>query len=319
MAPQGESLAYINPQEANILKMMGGSGEPEPVTGIPSFYITDGKEGSGVSKGMIQGAKNLRKAKERTKNIREAMKNFKPSKGPKPDTGDKPYIPMVAGGIGKEEFDKDTKLEDKVAQQALINAYVSGAGRQAKGEKVDNVGQDALRGLAALRGQANKTLFSSDYNKMLNEALKANDMRQKGIFGDYTTEEGKRLKYALGGGASKAGDFMSNFGIGGLLNNLFGNDDATFEDRLKMYDNMKAKQDRINRGGGGSDDQNTGVDEEDDTDTDEEDEDEFDYFSYRRRLMQPMDYESIIARAYEGSDGSLLQNLGEAIKERDEA
>ena len=334
MAPQGESLAYINPQEANILKMMGGSGEPEPVTGIPSFYITDGKEGSGVSKGMIQGAKNLRKAKERTKNIREAMKNFKPSKGPKPDTGDKPYIPMVAGGIGGDEFKDDKNIDDNYAQQALINAYVAGANRQAKGEKVDNVGQDALRGLAALRGQANKTLFSSDYNKMLNRAMQYgdplttgnfylgssdNDLRKKGIFGDYDTEEAKRLKYALGGGASKAGDFMSNFGIGGLLNNLFGNDDATFEDRLKMYDNMKAKQDRINRGGGGSDDQNTGVDEEDDTDTEEEDEDEFDYFSYRRRLMQPMDYESIIARAYEGSDGSLLQNLGEAIKERDEA
>jgi hypothetical protein len=296
--------------------MMGGSGEPEPVTGIPSFYITDGKEGSGVSKGMIQGAKNLRKAKERTKNIREAMKNFKPSKGPKPDTGDKPYIPMVAGGIGKEEFDKDTKLEDKVAQQALINAYVSGAGRQAKGEKVDNVGQDALRGLAALRGQANKTLFSSDYNKMLNEALKANEMRQKGIFGDYTTEEGKRLKYALGGGASKVGDFMSNFGIGGLLNNLFGTDDATFEDRLKMYDNMKEAEERRKRRRGGSDDRNTGVDEEEDTDTNEEEEEEdLPYFGFRRRMIQPMDYESIIARAYEGGQGSLLQNLGEAIKE----
>ena len=35
---------------------------------------------------------------------------------------------------GKEEFDKDTKIEDKVAQQALINAYVSGAASQAKGE-----------------------------------------------------------------------------------------------------------------------------------------------------------------------------------------
>ena len=37
MAPEGESLAYINPQEAGILKLLGGSGEPQPVTGIPSF------------------------------------------------------------------------------------------------------------------------------------------------------------------------------------------------------------------------------------------------------------------------------------------
>ena len=37
LAPEGESLAYINPQEAGILKLLGGAGEPEPVTGIPSF------------------------------------------------------------------------------------------------------------------------------------------------------------------------------------------------------------------------------------------------------------------------------------------
>ena len=38
LAPEGESLAYINPEEAGILKLLGGEGEPDPVTGIPSFY-----------------------------------------------------------------------------------------------------------------------------------------------------------------------------------------------------------------------------------------------------------------------------------------
>jgi len=37
MAPEGERLAYINPQEEGILRLLGGSGEPEPVTGIPSY------------------------------------------------------------------------------------------------------------------------------------------------------------------------------------------------------------------------------------------------------------------------------------------
>ena len=42
LAPEGERLAYINPQEEGILKLLGGSGEPEPVTGIPSFAIGAG-------------------------------------------------------------------------------------------------------------------------------------------------------------------------------------------------------------------------------------------------------------------------------------
>ena len=36
-APEGEQLAYINKEEADILKLMGGSGEKEPITGIESF------------------------------------------------------------------------------------------------------------------------------------------------------------------------------------------------------------------------------------------------------------------------------------------
>ena len=331
LAPEGESLAYISPEEAGILKLLGGAGEPEPVTGIPSFYITDGKEGGGISKGMIDRARNLRAARERTKNLPQLPDRDKPqgpseTYGGSQDPNQFDYVPMIAGGIGEKEFDKDTELKDKAAQQALINAYVKNTAplmqQDASGKfrfedaGTSQAGLDALQGLAALRGQANNTLFSSDFNKMFNQALKDEGMVKENIFGDYTTEEGRRLKYALGGGASKVGDFMSNFGIGGLLNNLFGTDDATFEDRLKMYDNMKEAEERRKRRRGGSDDRNTGVDEEDDTDTNEEEEEEdLPYFGFRRRMIQPMDYESIIARAYEGGQGSLLQNLGEAIKE----
>jgi hypothetical protein len=47
MAPQGERLAYINPEEEGILKLLGGAGEPQPVTGIPSYYITQKEKESG--------------------------------------------------------------------------------------------------------------------------------------------------------------------------------------------------------------------------------------------------------------------------------
>lgn len=38
-APEGEGLAYINQQEADVLMRMGGAGEPVNSSGIPSFFI----------------------------------------------------------------------------------------------------------------------------------------------------------------------------------------------------------------------------------------------------------------------------------------
>ena len=38
-APSGEFLAYINPQEAGILRSMGGAGQDVNVSGVPSFFI----------------------------------------------------------------------------------------------------------------------------------------------------------------------------------------------------------------------------------------------------------------------------------------
>jgi hypothetical protein len=359
MAPEGESLAYINPQEAGILKLLGGAGEPVNATGIPSFYVSQYRGGK-PDKPIRQAQENRQeKAKQeaanRTKNIREAMKNFKPSQGPKPDTGNKPYIPMVAGGIGAQEFDEDAKaiygpkygsedttisgytkdIDDNYAQQALINAYVAGAAKQAQGAAVGNVGQDALRGLSALKGQANKTFFSSDYNKMLNRAMKYgdplttgntylgsadNDLRKEGIFGDYDTEEGKRLKFALGGGTSKLGDFLSNFGLMGLLNKLFPGDEMTFDEKLKAYDAMKAQEEkqRMRKDAGTAD--STG---EDDTDTDDEDEseEEYPFFGYRRKIQVPLSLEDIMSRYYSSDPDrkNILEDLGAAVKRRDDS
>lgn len=339
MAPEGESLAYINPQEAGILKLLGGAGEPEPVTGIPSFQPPSmGGQNPGFT-----GSYSKPKAKKPriSQSLKDAINNrskdtSSPPPSPSKDTGNKPYIPMVAGGIGAEEFKDDKNIDDNYAQQALINAYVAGAAKQAAGAEVGNVGQDALRGLSALKGQANKTFFSSDYNKMLNRAMKYgdplttgnyylgsadNDLRKEGIFGDYDTEEGKRLKFALGGGASKIGDFFSNFGLMGLLNKLFPGDEMTFDEKLKAYDAMKAQEEkqRMSRDAGTSD--STG---EDDTGTDE-DEDETDdaypFFGYRRKIQVPLSLEDIMSRYYSSDPDrkNILEDLGDAIKRRDDS
>jgi hypothetical protein len=48
-----------------------------------------------------------------------------------------------------------------------------------------------------------------------------------------------------------------------------------------------------------------------------EEEEELPYFSYYRRFQQPMTYEDIIKRAFEGAPGPLLETFQEA-KEREQ-
>ena len=60
MAPDGEKLAYINPEEAGILKMLGGAGEMTP-QGIPSFFF--GRK-SGRTRAQVK-ADNIRNETQR--------------------------------------------------------------------------------------------------------------------------------------------------------------------------------------------------------------------------------------------------------------
>jgi hypothetical protein len=57
-APSGEFLAYINPQEAGILRLMGGAGQDVNVRGVPSFFLKKvfksvGKAVKSISKSTI--------------------------------------------------------------------------------------------------------------------------------------------------------------------------------------------------------------------------------------------------------------------------
>ena len=38
-APEGESLAYINSEEADVLKQLGGAGKPVNSSGVPSYFL----------------------------------------------------------------------------------------------------------------------------------------------------------------------------------------------------------------------------------------------------------------------------------------
>jgi len=65
-APEGEFLAYINKDEAQILKNLGGSGKPVEKTGIPSFVPW--LELAAIGSGLL-GYKAMKDARKSKKNI----------------------------------------------------------------------------------------------------------------------------------------------------------------------------------------------------------------------------------------------------------
>jgi len=340
MAPEGESLAYINEQEAGILKLLGGAGEPVNATGIPSFYTTGGGKYGGYSTDRSGAKAAYDKSQAESNKKEEKTSKSVYTKPAKKDA--KEFVPMVAGGIGASEFDDDKNIDNNFAQQALINSYVAGAAAQMGGKNY-RIGDDAIKGLNALRGQANNTLFSSDFNKMLNRSMQYgdplttgnfalgsadNDLIKKSILGlNYTTDDGKRLKYALGGGSSGIGNFAKMLGDNSALSMLLGflpgesYDDMSFDQRLKAYDNRlenQARQDFLSSRE--TPKTTTSTTEENGEEEDNEDDDSYDYFGYRRKFQAPMTFKDLIARAYSSDPDRLnmLEDLGDAVKRRDE-
>ena len=59
----GESLAYINPQEAAMLKYMGGAGIPINSSGVPSYFVKSiAKAAKSAVKGVAKGVKSIVKS-----------------------------------------------------------------------------------------------------------------------------------------------------------------------------------------------------------------------------------------------------------------
>jgi hypothetical protein len=62
-APEGEFLAYINPEEAGILKALGGAGQDINATGVPSFFVKKVfKAAKSVVKGAAKAVKSVAKS-----------------------------------------------------------------------------------------------------------------------------------------------------------------------------------------------------------------------------------------------------------------
>lgn len=363
MAPEGERLAYVNPEEEGILKLLGGAGEPQPVTGIPSYFrasqfsgpsspgtsSSGGMRSSGASSqgsafggGAFRGGggggnNNKSNQEERNqilKDIDKAMKQkeaqekakaayvmtgpantqfqqnaaglaaaIKEATGPAYADQAKGAITSFIGSAGS----KDGKYDPIKAAQALVDISRSGTPeQQALAKQEYDALVDSLKYSLGSYDYGGKTLFGLGDGYTLGDETK-NILRAAKTYGQLPRD--KNL-------AEKAVDLFSNFSI---LSKLFGGgkklEDMSIAELTEFYNKQdemrRQEEERRRRSGRG--DQPAPTEVVDETEEAEEKEEEFPYFSYYRRFRQPMTYEDIIRRAYEGSEGPLLETLQEAM------
>ena len=326
MAPEGESLAYINPQEAGILKLLGGSGEPEPVTGIPSYYTPGGGQYGGYSKPRFTTDKP---GGERDKRVKENQKKYI-GKGP---TGPaNTQFQQTAEGLAAAIKEATGESYGDQAKGA-ITSFIGTAGITDEGKYDPLKAAQGLVDIAKGGSEEQKSFFKDKYkdiSKSLKRSLGAYDYGGKTflglgdgfVLGDDTKNILKAAQTL--GQLPRDKNFIEKITDFSILKNLFGNntEDMSIAELTEMYnrqDEMRKQEEERRRRGGGRDDKPAPQESAGESSEENEEEEEFPYFNYRRKFMQPMDYESIIARAYQGGEGSLLQNLGEAIKESKES
>ncbi len=365
MAPEGERLAYVNPEEEGILRLLGGAGEPQPVTGIPSYFrasqfsgpsspgtsSSGGMRSSGASSqgsafggGAFKGGggggnNNKNNQAERNQILKDLDKAMKQK-----EAQEKAKASYVMTGPANTQFQQTAEGLAAAIKEATgpayadqakgaITSFIGSAGSQ--GGKYDPIkAAQALVNISKSGTPEQQALAKQEYDSLVDSlkySLGSYDYGGKTLFGlgdGYTLgDETKNiLRAAKTYGQlprdktffEKAGDVLSNIGIGGLLNKLFGGkklEDMSIAELTEFYNKQdemrKQEEERRRRDGRG--DQSAPAEVVDETTEEEEEEEEFPYFSYYRRFRQPMTYEDIIRRAYEGSDGPLLETIQEAM------
>jgi hypothetical protein len=286
MAPEGERLAFVNPQEEGILKLLGGAGEPEPVTGIPSYYLGESSDFNRPSRNLNIGGGSQGSA------FGAAAEKLASR------TGRQAYYATDAGSaeaVGKAR---------EVAQRAIEGkSYSTPVERdQALAASAAQPELQTMLGLAKEGAQEKKGFFENLFSTvgkftpfgMISNALE--DYNFKWYLENVDPDMGK--KFAALSEAEQEKLKENKYLIPGY--------DAYWEDRRQ-----KAMEDQMRRS---RDDKSPEpVAQEVAEEEEEEEEDVLDFFNYFRRFKQPMSYEDIVKRAYEGSDDSLLETFQEAI------
>jgi hypothetical protein len=308
MAPQGERLAYINPEEEGILKLLGGAGEPQPVTGIPSYYITQKEKESG--KTAQRSMRSFARSRDNDNEIDRAIEASQPStayKASQPSGGSMAVSPETGGR--QAYYTTDAASAEAVAK-AREAAQRASAGKsystfaEAMGASQEQPELQTMVDLAKEGAQEKKGFFENLFSTvgkytpfgLLTGALE--DYNFKWYLENVDPDMGK--KFAALSEAEQEKLKENKYLIPGY--------DAYWEGRSKQMMEEQAQRSR-----GGDKSPAPVVTEEVEEEEEEEEENILDFFDYYRRLKQPMSYEDIIKRAYQGSSGPLLESFQEAI------
>ena len=174
-APPGEMLAYINPEEAGILQMLGGSGDIQPTTGIPSFrpgYDEDKGADAQAFKSKYSGGSSSNNYSNNVETNREM--GIRQS-----NTGSK-YDSDVAKYAESQGF--DTNEANKRASGVNDQGGTSGATDEYNRRERIRTGtttDEDKRQMAAITAETGKDPYGSGENKIGNEVLRNTKNKEK--------------------------------------------------------------------------------------------------------------------------------------------
>lgn len=309
MAPEGERLAYINPQEEGILRLLGGSGQPEPVTGIPSF-APPGRGSTGTNPGF-KGSY---------------------SKSPKQNSG---YQGSIGGGGGGNRGNVTTTAPRSTGATMATSPETGGRQTYYATDPVSAM-QVAKAREAASRQQSGTSFTTPEQAVVAEPQLSTfaqmgmeGAEKEKGFF--QKLFENTLLGKAVGFITKPIQDYNFNWymenvdpEMGKKFKQLSEKEQQALKDNPYLvpgyedYWEGRRKQmmeEQAQRSRGGDRSPTPVVAEEVEEEVAEEE--ELPYFSFYRRFKQPMTYEDIIKRAYEGTTSPLLETFEEA-KEREQ-
>jgi len=307
MAPEGERLAYINPQEEGILKLLGGSGDPEPVTGIPSFAIGAGGSVYGKKvpssrhttnsgfQGSIAGGGGGNRGNVTT----PVYKASQPSKGSlavSPELGGRQYY-YATDADSAEAVGKAREVAQRLKEDKAYSTFAEAMGASQEQPELQTMVDLAKEGAQEKKGFF-ENLFSTvgKYTPFGMIANALEDYNFKWYLENVDPDMGK--KFAALSEAEQEKLKENKYLIPGYDEYWEGRRQKAMEEQMRRSRDDKSPEPVA---------QEVAEEEE------EEEEDVLDFFNYFRKFKQPMSYEDIVKRAYEGSDDSLLETFQEAI------
>ena len=305
LAPEGERLAYINPQEEGILKLLGGSGEPEPVTGIPSFAIGAGGSVYGkkvpssrpATNSGYQGSIGGGGGGNRGNVTTTAPRSTGATMATSPETGGRQTYyatdPVSAMQVAK--------AREAASRQRSGTSFTTPEQAVATEPQLSTFAQMGMEGAEKEKGFFEKLFENTLLGKAVGFITKPiQDYNFNWYMENVNPEMGKKFKQ------------LSEKEQQALKDNPYlvpGYEDY-WEGRRKQ---MMEEQAERSRGG----DRSPAPVVAEEVEEEVAEEEELPYFSFYRRFKQPMTYEDIIKRAYEGTTSPLLETFEEA-KEREQ-